>query len=426
MNFGLTMLDPTLSLRGGTTVSSLNRPWRFASKPTYHPDTNAGGLISFGMAENHLVTDDVAKFVIENFKPTSDLFLYRGASAEISGFTEVLADHVNEYLKPEKTILAEHVRVSNCATAMHDVLAWALADSRDAFLVSRPSYGRLELDFFNRAGVKVEYADTTPQNCFDEDVVVKFEAAVEDCASRGVKVKALFIINPHNPLGKCYPKQTLINILDFCEKHRIHLISDEIYACSVFDSGEEDAVPFTSILSLPVDKHIDPSRLHVIYGLSKDFGSAGLRLGAVITRNGGVLAAIDAVTRFSSASAPSLAMGKVMLSDREWCRSFVDGNREKLAAAYKHATTALREIGVDYIRGGNAGFFVYIDLSPFLPDHRVPEFQLAEMLQKAGVFLHPCEEHAPQPGWFRLVFSQDPRHVTEGIKRIQSVISKSK
>lgn len=219
-----------------------------------------------------------------------------------------------------------------------------------------------------------------------------------------------------NLLGKCYPRQTLVNILDFCERHQIHLISDEIYACSVFDSGE-DSVPFTSILSIPVDRHIDPSRLHVIYGLSKDFGSAGLRLGAVITRSKSVLAAVDAVTRFSSASAPSLAMGKVMLADREWCHSFIDGNKEKLAAAYKHATAGLRDIGVDYIRGGNAGFFVYIDLSPFLPDHRVPEFELADKLQKAGVFLHPCEEHSPKPGWFRLVFTQDPRLVTEGIRR---------
>lgn len=128
-------------------------------------------------------------------------FTYGGTAADTTGFTKILAGHVNEYLKPHTTILPEHVRVSNSASAMHDVLAWALADSRDAFLVSRPVYGRLELDFFNRAGVRVEYADTTAENCFDEDVVGKFEAAIKDCASRGVEVKALFIINPNNPLG---------------------------------------------------------------------------------------------------------------------------------------------------------------------------------------------------------------------------------
>ena len=46
------MLDPLLSLRGGTTVASLNRPWRFAPKATYDPDNNTNGLISFGTAEN--------------------------------------------------------------------------------------------------------------------------------------------------------------------------------------------------------------------------------------------------------------------------------------------------------------------------------------------------------------------------------------
>lgn len=48
----MTMLDPVLSLRAGTTVASLNRPWRFAPRATYDPDTNPEGLISFGTAEN--------------------------------------------------------------------------------------------------------------------------------------------------------------------------------------------------------------------------------------------------------------------------------------------------------------------------------------------------------------------------------------
>lgn len=159
---------------------------------------------------------------LSQFTPTSDLFLYRGASAEMSGFTEVLADHVNEYLKPHTTILPDHIRVSNCATTMHDVLAWALADTQDAFLVSRPSYGRLELDFFNRAGVRVEYADTSAENCFDEDVVDKFESAIKDCASRGVKVKALFIINPHNPLGLSHVHNFLCFFSFFLRCHEHH------------------------------------------------------------------------------------------------------------------------------------------------------------------------------------------------------------
>ena len=177
-------------------------------------------------------------------------------------------------------------------------------------------------------------------------------------------------------------------------------------------------VPFTSVLSVDVEKHIDLRLLHVTYGLSKDFGAAGLRVGAIITRSPSVLQAIDSVSRFQNTSGPSLAIGNAMLRDRDWCRSFIDGSRKKLAAAYKHATAELTEIGIKYLPGSNAGFFVWVNLSPYLSDEdRFPEYALATKLDKVGVFLHPKEEHSLKLGWFRMVYTQDPRTVTEGIKR---------
>lgn len=207
-------------------------------------------------------------------------------------------------------------------------------------------------------------------------------------------------------------------LLDFCQKHRLHLISDEIYACSVFNSGEPGCLPFTSILSIDVEKHIDLRLLHVTYGLSKDFGAAGLRLGCVITRSRSVLQAANSVARFQNTAGPSLAIGTAMLKDSKWRRSFIDGSRSKLAAAYRHVVSGLGEIGVDHLPGSNAGFFVWIDLSPHLDSaERFPEFALAQKLKDAGVFLHPREEHLLQPGWFRLVYTQDPRTVSEGLRR---------
>lgn len=177
-------------------------------------------------------------------------------------------------------------------------------------------------------------------------------------------------------------------------------------------------MPFTSILSIDVEKYIDLRLLHVTYGLSKDFGAAGLRVGAIITRSPSVLQAVDAVTRFQNTSGPSLQIGSAMLGDRDWCRSFIDGNRQKLAAAYKHVTSGLNEVGIKYLPGSNAGFFVWVDLSSYLLEKdRFPEFALADRLLNAGVFLHPKEEHSLRPGWFRMVYTQDPRIVTEGLKR---------
>lgn len=70
-------------------------------------------------------------------------------------------------------------------------------------------------------------------------------------------------------IGRCYSADTLEAIAQFCEKHSIHLISDEVYASCVFDSGDPDAVPFTSILALNLDGIIDPNLVHVLYGFSK-------------------------------------------------------------------------------------------------------------------------------------------------------------
>lgn len=357
-----------------------------------------------------------------------------------------MAVHLNEYLQPCEPITADDIKVTGAATPMHEILAWGLADPGDGILTSRPVYGRFELDFGNRAQVDVVYADTDAENCFDEDVVEKFEEALVRSEAQGVKIKAILIVNPHNPLGecesahhtplpatllgaillmrrlgsgKCYPKETLVALIKYCQKRQLHLISDEIYACSTFDSGEASATPFTSALAIDPEGLIDTERLHVTYGFSKDFGSAGLRIGAIITRSQAVKSAMTGVLRFHNPAGPSLAIGAAMLEDRKWCRDFIDSSRRKLAAAYRHATQGLRDIGVDYLAGSNAGFFVWIDLSPYLPGslEGEPEFALAKKLTNAGVFLHPREEHSLKPGWFRMVYTQDPAVVTEGIRR---------
>lgn len=62
-------------------------------------------------------------------------------------------------------------------------------------------YGRFEIDFGNKAGVKVVAADTDHENCFDADVVETMERKMEESEREGVKIGAVLIVNPHNPLG---------------------------------------------------------------------------------------------------------------------------------------------------------------------------------------------------------------------------------
>jgi aspartate/methionine/tyrosine aminotransferase len=55
-----------------------------------------------------------------------------------------------------------------------------------------------------------------------------------------------------------------------CQKYKIHLISDEIYALTTFPTKDiPNPTPFTSLLSIEKEGIIDPSLCHVVHGMSK-------------------------------------------------------------------------------------------------------------------------------------------------------------
>lgn len=123
---------------------------------------------------------------------------------------------------------------------------------------------------------------------FSHTGVDKYADALRKAVSKNINVRALWLCNPHNPLGisyaksasqgilntdktqgQCYPRGVLEGYMRFCQEHRIHLISDEIYGLSVFDTNDSAAVPFTSVLSIDPTELIDSTLLHVFYGMSK-------------------------------------------------------------------------------------------------------------------------------------------------------------
>ena len=58
--------------------------------------------------------------------------------------------------------------------------------------------------------------------------------------------------------------------MKLCKKHNLHLISDEIYALSVWENPDlANAAQFKSVLSIDAAEFMDPSMVHVVWGLSK-------------------------------------------------------------------------------------------------------------------------------------------------------------
>ena len=156
----------------------------------------------------------------------------------------------------------------------------------------------------------------------------------------------------------------------FCERNKIHMISDEVYALSVYDTVYKDAPKFTSVLSLDPKNLICLDRLHVLYGMSKvsttlpnplepeiltrahDFAAAGVRLGSVITQNKDLKKAIAANIRFHSPSGMSIAIGTAILEDKKFVAEFIALSRKRLSEAYAYTIKTLDEAGIGYHNGG--------------------------------------------------------------------------
>lgn len=343
----------SLSTRGAASAASLAIPWRFApgSNPSYDADTNPDGVVAFGMAENHLMISELHDFVQQKVEFFKNVYTYRYSTFGGQEFPLALAAHINEFFEPVTPILPEQIITASALTSIHELLGLSLADPGDGILVSRPVYGRFELDFGNTANLRMVYADMHGVDAFSPGVVIKFQERLDRAKTEGITIRALLIVNPNNPLGVAYPADTLRAIMQFCETNEIHLISDEVYALSTYRLDDGADVPFTSVLAVDTGDLINVDRLHVLYGMSKDFAAAGLRLGSLVTRNAELRRAVYCNMRFHNPSGVSLAIATALLKDRKFVKSFIETSRARLRDSRLYTMSVLDAAGIKYQRG---------------------------------------------------------------------------
>ena len=118
-----------------------------------------------------------------------------------SRFPIAMAAHLNEYFKPHTPIDAREIITASGLTAIHELIGHSLADPGDGILVSRPVYGRFELDFGNTSGLRMVYANMGTIDPFSTTVIQQYQERLDSSLLEGVNIKALMIVNPHNPLG---------------------------------------------------------------------------------------------------------------------------------------------------------------------------------------------------------------------------------
>lgn len=162
----------------------------------------------------------------------------------------------------------------------------------------------------------------------------------------------MIICNPHNPLGQCYPEDSLIAIMKFCGEKCIHLISDEIYAMTTYKRQDRKSEVFTSVLSIDPTGLIDPKQIHVLYGMAKDFGAAGMRLGCVISRNSEFTVAAQSICRFSSPSNFSMDLAAKLLENEQFVDELLEKSRQRLYEQRLVGEKLLTEAGIKFHNKG--------------------------------------------------------------------------
>lgn len=429
-----------LSLRARSSLrNTSNALWDILTD-IWHPQSNPHGYVTLGVADNTLMQEQLLLRANSNFELSGRHLLLNDTITGSPQLKTAIAHLLSRYLDPSKPLKPSHIIATNGVSSAIEHCSWALCGPGDGILVGRPYYRGFNRDICLRPAAKLIQVSFEGVDPIGVSAISRYEEAITSSREQGCTIRAIMLCNPHNPLGRCYSRSFLVELMKLCERFGVHLISDEIYALSVWRQGQDGAArmdEFTSVLSIHHDELIDPSLVHVLWGVSKDFGANGMRLGVVVSQeNSDLLESIRGVAQYSSISGLADYLTATILEDEEFVGRFIIQNNEILAATYDYVVSFLDNHGIPYARGSNAGFFVWCDLlTAYLglqPEgsfngsestRRIKSGELVDKLALHKVHLGIGDEFgSEQPGWFRITFSQHREQLDEGLKRIMNAL----
>jgi 1-aminocyclopropane-1-carboxylate synthase len=408
-----------------------------------HSAANPSGVVSLCVAENALSAPLVAERLRAVAAPAGaargqlgydDM---RGRAGLRRAFAALAQRHITGGARVDPA----HLCVASGCGALIQHLAFLLADAGDCALLLTPTYGMLYNDMGVLAGVEIEDVPVAPGA---EVTAADLEAGAARARARGLRPRLLFFLHPDNPLGTVRRRAELQAVRAWARAQgpSFHLVSDEIYALSVYDEGEAGGA-FESVAALCAADHGSScssggsgdapaaplylgANTHILWGASKDLCASGLRCGVLFSHSAPLLAALDNIGYFSAASNATQDALALALEDEAWVRGFLAANHARLREARDVVCSALARARVPHLRP-HAGLFVWLDLARWLP---APGFAgeraLTEALFQAGLLLTPGEAcHARAPGSFRCCFAwhAELESVRVGCARLEAFLA---
>lgn len=155
----------------------------------------------------------------------------------------------------------EHVFIGNGVSELIMMAMEALLNPGDEVLVPSPDYPLWTAAVRLTGGIARHY------ECREDRDWSPNLADIESKISS--KTRALVLINPNNPTGAVYSRETVLEAIELCRQHRLMLFSDEIYNKILYDGREHHPAAALSTDVLTV----------TFGGLSKVYRAAGFRVG---------------------------------------------------------------------------------------------------------------------------------------------------
>ncbi|XP_076970907.1 putative inactive 1-aminocyclopropane-1-carboxylate synthase-like protein 2 [Tamandua tetradactyla] len=364
------------------------------------------GFISLGLGDNKLCTDLMASRLSQSDRNhtktpycSTMVVILNGCPSIFSVLAVVLCNPGVDLIRKETyDILRSYVPGMTAMEATLSIRSWAFGPNSNA-----------------------ESPDHRCKHPAFPAHVDKLEQGLREAKLKGKKVRGLVLIKPQNPLGDINSRDSLKEYLVLAKRYKLHVIIDEIYMLSVFD----EFTKFYSVLSLkslPV-----PSRTHVMWGTSKDFGISGFCFGILYTHS---REAAFTVRSLGSLHVSGIIQCKLcwLLQDREWIDNvYLPTNCSRLQVAHKYITDKLNALEIRFL-SCVSGLYIWFNLKKDL-DTRT----LEEELFLRNYFLHnkliiSCGKNylCKEPGWFCLNSADKPDQLQLAMQRFHQVLEEWK
>lgn len=200
--------------------------------------------------------------VLENitrFLPTSSGYC---ESKGILSAREAIAKNCRK--KNFKNVDVDKIYIGNGVSELIVMVMQAMLNAGDEILIPAPDYPLWTASVSLSNGKPVHYL------CDEEN---DWQPNLEDIKNKVTSnTKAIVLINPNNPTGAVYSRETLEGLANIAREHELVIFSDEIY----------DRILYDDAVHIPMASIVDDLPVVTFNGLSKTYQLAGFRVGWMI------------------------------------------------------------------------------------------------------------------------------------------------